>query len=197
MFFLFILIGILFLVLAIHTSKIGIEVENLILNTENSKDEIINKDGKIYVYILLFGKIKFLKKNVRNMKMKNVKLLKKDMDIKIFKDKDLKIDYKELIKNIQIEVKQIDLKVQIGIEDAALTAMSVGILASILGVILKKPRYQIIPIYSNKNLLKVKLDGIFTIYLMHYIYSQIFKKKRRVNQNERTSNRKSYANSYE
>lgn len=196
MFFLFIIIGILFLGLAIHTSKIGIEVENLILNTENSKDEIINKDSKIYVYILLFGKIKFLKKNVRNMKIKNVKFLKKDMDIKIFKDKNLKIDYKELIRNIQIDVKQIDLKIQIGIEDAALTAMSVGVLASILGVILKKPRYQIIPIYSNKNLLKVKLNGIFTIYLMHYIYI-IFKKKRRVKQNERTSNRKSYANSYE
>lgn len=197
MFFLFILIGIILLLLAIHTSKIGIEVENLVINTENPKGKIINKDSKIYVYILLFGKIKFLKKNVKDIKFKNVKFFKKDIDIKIFKNKDFKIDYKELIKNIQIDVKQIDLNIQIGTEDAVLTAISVGILSSILGVVLKKPRYQIIPIYSNKNLLKIKLDGIFTIYLMHYIYSQIFNKKRRVNKNERTSNRKSYANSYE
>lgn len=192
MFFLFILIGILFLVLAIHTSKIGIEIQNLIFNTENINNELINKDGKIYVYIVLFGKIKLLKKNVRN-----VKFLKKNMDIKLLKNNNLKIDYKEFIKNTRVNVEYIDLNIQIGIEDATLTAISVGIVSSILGVILKKPKYQVVPIYSNKNVLKIKLDCIFTIYLMHYIYNQIFKKKRRVNKNERTSNRKSYANSYE
>lgn len=196
MFFLFIIIGILILGLAIHTSKIGIEVENLEIDTENPKHKI-NRNSKIYVYILLFGKIKFLKKNLKDMNLKKIKFFKKDVDIKVLKNKNFEINYKELIENVKIDIKQIDLNVKIGIEDAALTGVTVGIISSMLGIIIKKPKYEIIPIYSNENLLKIKLDGIFTIYLMHYIYIQIFKKKRRVNRNERTSNRKSYVNSYE
>ena len=74
------------------------------------------------------------------------------------------------MQNVDIDVKKIDLYVQISTQDAALTAILVGIISSILGVILRKPKYQIIPIYSNKNSLKIKLDGIFSVYLMQYIY---------------------------
>lgn len=197
MFFLFILIFILILGLAVHTSKIGIEVENLIIDTEKPKGEKINEESKIYVYLLIFQKIKLFKKNVKGMKLKNVKFQNKDIDVKYLKNRDIKINYKELIQNIEIEIKKVDLYMQIGTEDAALTAILVGIASGIVGVMLKKPKYQIVPIYTNKNLLKIKLDGIFTIYLMHYIYSQIFKRKRSVNKNERTSNRKSYDDCYE
>ena len=45
----------------------------------------------------------------------------------------------------------------------------------------KKQGYEVVPIYSNKNLLKIKLKGIFSIYLMQYIYKlikrKIFEKK--------------------
>ena len=58
-------------------------------------------------------------------------------------------------------------------QKAGITAILVGILAGILGIIIKKPRYQILPIYANRNLLKINLNGIFTIYLMHYIYKII------------------------
>lgn len=197
MFFLFILIFILILGLAVHTSKIGIEVENLIIDTEKPKGEKINEESKIYVYLLIFQKIKLFKKNVKGMKLKNVKFQNKDIDVKYLKNRDIKINYKELIQNIEIEIKKVDLYMQIGTEDAALTAILVGIASGIVGVMLKKPKYQIVPIYTNKNLLKIKLEGIFTIYLMHYIYSQIFKRKRSVNKNERTSNRKSYDDCYE
>ena len=195
MFFLFILVIFTILIIAIHTSKIGIDIKNLIIDTD--AEEKINEDGKIYVYLLLFNKIKLFRKNVRNIPMKDVKFEKSDFDIKIFKNKDIKINYLELIQNINIDIKNIDLNVNIGTEDAGITAILVGILAGILGIIIKKPRYQILPIYANRNLLKINLNGIFTIYLMHYIYSQIFKRKRSVNKNERTSNRKSYDDCYE
>ena len=116
------------------------------------------------------------------------------MDIKILKTKDLKIDFKEIIQNINIE--KIDLNIQLGTQDAALTAIIVGVLASILGILIKKPKYEVIPIYLNKNFIKIRLDSIFTVNLTHYIYSQIFKRWGG-KKNERTSNRKSYANSYE
>ncbi len=171
MFFLFILVIFTILIIAIHTSKIGIDIKNLIIDTD--AEEKINEDGKIYVYLLLFNKIKLFRKNVRNIPMKDVKFETSDFDIKIFKNKDIKINYLELIQNINIDIKNIDLNVNIGTEDAGITAILVGILAGILGIIIKKPRYQILPIYANRNLLKINLNGIFTIYLMHYIYKFI------------------------
>ena len=160
MFFLFILVIFTILIIAIHTSKIGIDIKNLIIDTD--AEEKINEDGKIYVYLLLFNKIKLFRKNVRNIPMKDVKFETSDFDIKIFKNKDIKINYLELIQNVNI-----------GTEDAGITAILVGILAGILGIIIKKPKYQILPIYANRNLLKINLNGIFTIYLMHYIYKFI------------------------
>ena len=171
MFFLFILVIFTILIIAIHTSKIGIDIKNLIIDTD--AEEKINEDGKIYVYLLLFNKIKLFRKYVRNIPMKDVKFETSDFDIKIFKNKDIKINYLELIQNINIDIKNIDLNVNIGTEDAGITAILVGILAGILGIIIKKPKYQILPIYANRNLLKINLNGIFTIYLMHYIYKFI------------------------
>ncbi len=171
MFFLFILVIFTILIIAIHTSKIGIDIKNLIIDTD--AEEKINEDGKIYVYLLLFNKVKLFRKNVRNIPMKDVKFETSDFDIKIFKNKDIKINYLELIQNINIDIKNIDLNVNIGTEDAGITAILVGILAGILGIIIKKPKYQILPIYANRNLLKINLNGIFTIYLMHYIYKFI------------------------
>ena len=171
MFFHFILVIFTILIIAIHTSKIGIDIKNLIIDTD--AEEKINEDGKIYVYLLLFNKIKLFRKNVRNIPMKDVKFETSDFDIKIFKNKDIKINYLELIQNINIDIKNIDLNVNIGTEDAGITAILVGILAGILGIIIKKPKYQILPIYANRNLLKINLNGIFTIYLMHYIYKFI------------------------
>ena len=46
------------LIIAIHTSKIGIDIKNLIIDTD--AEEKINEDGKIYVYLLLFNKINYL-----------------------------------------------------------------------------------------------------------------------------------------
>ena len=171
LFFLFILVIFTILMIAIHTSKIGIDIKNLIIDTD--AEEKINEDGKIYVYLLLFNKIKLFRKNVRNIPMKDVKFEASDFDIKIFKNKDIKINYFELIRNINIDIKNIDLNVKIGTEDAGVTAILVGIFAGILGIIIKKPKYQILPIYANRNLLKINLNGIFTIYLMHYIYKFI------------------------
>lgn len=171
MFFLFILVIFTILIIAIHTSKIGIDIKNLIIDTD--AEEKINEDGKIYVYLLLFNKIKLFRQNVRNIPMKDVKFETSDFDIKIFKNKDIKINYFELIQNINIDIKNIDLNVKIGTEDAGITAILVGILAGTLGMIIKKPKYQILPIYANRNLLKINLNGIFTIYLMHYIYKFI------------------------
>ena len=55
LFFLFIIFIFVFLGYLIHTSKIGIEIDNFIFDSE--KQEKINKDSKIYVYLLLLNKM--------------------------------------------------------------------------------------------------------------------------------------------
>lgn len=175
MFFLFILIILFLLFYAIHTSKIGITISSLNFNSEINKT--LNKECKIEIYLLLFKKIKILKKDLK--KMNEIKFDKNEVDISYLKNKDLKIRYLELIKEINVEIASIDLKIGIGTEDAAITAIIVGILSIILGNIIKKPKYQIIPQYLNKNILKIKLDGIFYINLMQYIYKLVKKRLKR------------------
>ena len=176
MFFLFIFIILLILGLAIHTSRLVIEVENLRIDTELPKGEKINKDSKIILYLLIFRKFKLFKNDVRKADGQNIKFLKKDLDIKLLKNKDLKIDYKEIIKKPNIYIEKIDLDLQVGTQDAALTAILTSVLAAGLGMIIRKPQYQIIPVYANRNFLKIKLDGIFSIDLMQYIYKLISSK---------------------
>ena len=178
MFFFFMCLLIIVLIIlgiAIHTSRIGIDIENLIINTEKPKGQKINKESKIYVYLLIFGKIKLFKKDAKKMKQPNLKLENKNIDLGLifFRKKEIKINYKELLQNIDIDVKKIDLNAQIGTQDAALTAILVGILSSLLGIILKKTKYQINPVYVNKNILTVKIECIISIYLMQYIYRKI------------------------
>ena len=175
MFFLFILIILFLFFFAILTSKIGITISNLNFNSEVNKT--LNKECKIEIYLLLFKKIKILKKDLKNMN--EIKFDKSKLDISYLKNKELKINYIELIKKINVEIERIDLKICIGTEDAAITAIIVGILSIILGNIIKKPKYQIIPQYINKNILKIKLDGIFYINLMQYIYKLVKKRLKR------------------
>lgn len=176
MFFLFIFIVLLVLGFVIYTSRLGIEIENLKIDTEKSKGEKINKDSKIFVYWLIFGKIKLFKKNIRNIDKQKIKFQNKDIDIKFLKDRDIKIDYKDLLQKIDIYFDQIDLNVQIGTEDAALTAILTGIIGAALSVLIRKPRYEVTPIYANRNFVKIKLDCIFSVHLMQYIYKLISNK---------------------
>ena len=178
MFFLFILIILIILGFAIYTSRVGVEIENLRIDTEQPKGEKINKDSKIYIYVLIFRKIKLFKKNVRNMDKRNIKFQNKDIDIKFLKDREVKIDYKDLLQKIDIYFDKIDLNIQFGTQDAALTAIFTGVIASALGIILKKPKYEVIPIFSNRNFLKIKLDCIFSVHLMQYIYKVFSNKKK-------------------
>ena len=169
MFFLFILMVLIFLALAIYTLKLRVEIHNLIIDTEQPQGQKINKDNKVFIKLLILGKLVILKRDSKNIKFRN-----KNMDIKLLEKNDIKIDYTELLENVKFE--QLDLKIQVGTKDAALTAILTGIIGAGLGIILRKPKYEIIPIYSNKNLLKIKIDCIFSIHLTQYIYKVISNK---------------------
>lgn len=101
MFFLFFIIFILIVAIAIHTSKIGIEVKNLKIDTQ--KNIKINEDRQIYLNIYIFWKLKIFKKNLRKTKISNFKMIK---------NKKLKIDYKQLIKKVKLQIVKINLYIR-------------------------------------------------------------------------------------
>lgn len=150
-----------FIAFTIYTSRIGIEIKNLIIDTEQEPGKKINKESEINVYLLIWRKVKIFKINAKNIKTSNLKMKSKEIDIKI--------NYKEMLKNIDIDIEKIELYVQVGTQNAAVTAILVGIISSLLGILIKKTKYQVMPNYSNKNLIKIQLDSIFSIYLMQYI----------------------------
>lgn len=167
MFFLFILVILFVIGFTIHTSKIGIKIENFKIDTEKPKGNKINKDKKIIIYLIIFNKIELFKRNVENLDKQKINIPE---NIKT------KVNYKEILENIKIDIRKIDLIIHLGTEDASLTAILTGILSGILGGIIRKPKYEIIPVYSNKNFLRVKLNCIISVSLMQYIYKLIFNK---------------------
>ena len=97
------------------------------------------------------------------------------------------------------------LEIYVGLENSALTAIEFGAISGILGNILrnkikdiKKQKFKVIPIYENKNFLKIDFDGIFEFNIANIIdILKLLLRKRRVEENGRTSNRRSYAYSNE
>jgi len=190
--FILILVGI-----AIWNSKIEVKIENLDIST--ARKEIIKRDFEIYISIITFNKIKVFKKNAKKIKSGKINLVRVlETTRKISKKANNQVLLKDLIvslKNFEFETKKADLKVEVGTEDAALTAILVGTISSILGFLLKRQKLKILPIYENKNILNIKLDGIFRVNLIHYIYKTILKGREK---NERkSSDRRTYAYSHE
>ena len=119
-----------------------------------------------------------------------------------------KNEIKELVKKLKIKLDEFHLILQIGTEDVIITSAIVTGIASILGIILakliknyndEKYRYEIMPVYKNKNMVKLSFDCIIKVKMIHIIniiYTLVSKRKEKIKY-ERTSNRRSYDYSYE
>ena len=193
----FILLILILVGVTIWNSKIEVKIENLDIST--ARKEIIRKDFEIYISIIAFNRITVFKKNAKKIKSKKINLGSVlETTRKIRQKTNKRALFKDLIislKDFKFETKKADIKVEVGTEDAALTAILVGTIASFLGIILKGQKFKILPIYEDKNILNIKLDGIFRMNLIHYIYKTILKGREK---NERkSSDRRAYAYSHE
>ena len=208
MFFLFIILMIMVIFITI---KIKFEIQNLKIST-NEKPHL-NKKYQIKIVIYTLGFIPILKIKLNNQKIKkiiNTQKIKekiKQQETKIIENK-ANID-KELItslKNIKTEVKEINLKIRIGTENASLTAFTIPVISTFIAIFLSKQikKYNdkqvflVEPVYLDKNLLNIEISSIFQIKMIHIINTIcIVNKKRKGDKNERTSNRRSYDYGYE
>lgn len=223
MFFLWLIFGLLIITVIIGfliiTSTIKIQIENFSFTLP--KNGTSNKNLKIIIKLYLFGIIKILNINIDKTKMEK-QTIRDDLS-KISKklkknqngfDMEFINVMKSIIKNINLE--KLDLKIYLGVDDVALTAIAVGgvsgFIGFLLGIIENNSKYsnkqnrniknrkvfKVMPVYQVGNILKIDLDSIFAIKMrdiINIIYNLL--KKRRVEENVRTSNRRSYAYSNE
>ena len=179
-------LSLIFLILVL--SNIEIEINKLWIDTKNKKNE------KIKDYLFYIRNSKLLRK-ISKINIKDIKLTDKSQVI-------------ESIKELNIRVNKLDLYFAISISDYILTSFAVVIIAMFISVIVAKNiknginkdeyAYEIKPIYEYKPRLKIKLNCIIDIkivHIMNVIYRLI--KKGSVEYDERTSNRRTYVCSNE
>lgn len=205
MVFLFIILTIIIMCITI---KIKFQIQNLKIST-NEKPHL-NKEYQIKMVVYTLGFIPVLKIKLNGKKIINNQKLQekiKQQKTKIIENK-ANVD-KELIKslkNIKTEIKEINLKISIGTENAALTAFTIPVISTFIAIFLSKQikKYNdkqvflVEPVYLDKNLLNIEISSIFQIKMIHIINTIcIVNKKRKGDKNERTSNRRPYDYGYE
>ncbi len=206
MFFLWLIIILIIFAIIIATSKIKLEIDDLEFILPKVKNKYINPNFKIRLKIYILNIIKIadidLNKNQKEKLKQQIKKIETKSGDSGFK---FDLDILKYLKEIKTDFEKINLKIYLGTEDAAVTAILIGIISGILGFLLKekvedieKQKFLVIPVYQDINVLKIELNGIFSI-KMRNIINTIYKliKKRRVEENGRTSNRRSYAYSNE
>ena len=208
----FIFLSILILLLFIFTiflfCTLQIKIKNLKIGQKESSSKIKGKyEVKITLYFL--NKVPIIWIKLNNEKMKKIYSSKKIEKIdlkKIEKKVPINKQLLEAIKNLKIKLKNLNLRIDIGTEDAILTSYFVAIVASIIGIILphitekekiKNCHYIVNPLYKDKNEYNIQFDGIIYIKIVHIISSILLFIKKGRDKNERTSNRRAYAYRYE
>ena len=116
----------------------------------------------------------------------------------------LNLDTIKFLKRVNYIIEKMNLSISIGTEDSAITALSVGIFYTIIFNFLNEKvrdlndiKYEIKPIYNNKNMLNIELDSIIALKFENIINMIKFLKKGSAYKNDKSSNRKSYAYSNE
>ena len=194
---------IIFVLLKIFFSIIiKLEIENLKIVLPNNKRKITNNDSKVLLKVYIFEKIKIIEFDLKKIDLKN-QIIKNRLQKQIEGNK-LNLNTVNFLINTNYIIEILNLEVFIGTEDAAITAIGVGTGYAIISNLLKKKfldyrniKYEILPIYKNKNIFKLELDSIITLKMENLIDIIRFMKKGRVKKNDRSSNRRSYAYSNE
>ena len=205
------LLILLIIILMIITIKIKIKFKDFEFSSQNK--EHLNKNYKIEIIIFTFKFIPILKLKVTNKKinkaLSNEKIRKaiNEQKTKIIENrKDIDIEAIKEIKNIKMEIDEMNLNISLGTEDAAITAFIIPIISTFIAIFLSQKvrryndnqKFSIQPVYINQNLINIQFSGIFQIKMIHIINTIcIVNKKRKGDKNERTSHRRSYDYGYE
>lgn len=206
MVFLFILLAVVIITVIFTFAKIQIQIVNLKFYSQ--KQRHINPDYKIIIRVLALGKIPVFKINITKTKLEKLRLKErvKKINWEILQDKNnFDKDLLKAIKILNLNIRKINLNIELGTENASLTSIIVPVLSTVIAILLRKKikNYEdqifiIQPLYCNQNLINILLSGIFELKMNHIISMIcVLNKKEGVKKYERTSNRRSYDYGYE
>lgn len=206
MVFLFILLAVVIITVIFTFAKIQIQIVNLKFYSQ--KQRHINPDYKIIIRVLALGKIPVFKINITKTKLEKLRLKErvKQIDWELLQDKNnFDKDLLKAIKILNLNIRKINLNIELGTENASLTSIIVPALSTVIAILLRKKikNYEdqifiIQPLYCNQNLINILLSGIFELKMNHIISMIcVLNKKEGVKKYERTSNRRSYDYGYE
>lgn len=205
MVFLFILIGIGIFSIVLIFSKIQIQIVNLKFSSE--KPRHINSNYQIIIKLLILKKIPVFKVSITKNKLEKVKLKEKVQQVNWQKlqSTNLKKDALKAIKELKLDVKNINLNIELGTENACFTSILVPAISTAISIWLgrKIKNYEnqifiIKPVYLNQNFVNILISGIFEVKMKHIISMlYVLNEKEGVRKYERTSNRRAYDYSYE
>lgn len=202
MVFLFLFLGLILFVMVLILSKVQIKINNFKFYSQTKRH--INEDYEVVIRLCFF-KIRMTKEKLEKMKLKEKV---KKIDLSSFeKMPSMQKEVFREIKRLDIGIKKFELKVELGTENAGLTAILVPAISTVIAIFLKRKMkkfenqtFQIYPVFVNQNLVKIDFSGIFEIKMSHIIdiiYHLIRSEKKGVKEYERASNRGAYDYSYE
>lgn len=202
------MITIIALIVILIFSKIRIQIINFRFSSQTQRH--INKDYKIVIKLYILGFLPILKISITKAKLKKIKLKEKIKNVDFSYLEENPSFNKEIwkaIKKLNVSIKNINLHVDIGTENASLTSIIVPAISTIVAIVLRKKLknfenqiFMIHPIYQNQNLVNLSVSGIFEIKMCHIIniiYMLNKKERKGVKKYERTSHRRTYDYSYE
>lgn len=208
----FIILFLILCIILIVFSTIRIDIQKLNFNNKKLIDKF---EYCFFINLYFLDKIKFFEVMINEERIKklnqkmNIETKIRDIDFnKVKNDLPSRKELKEAIKKLQINLDEFHLILQIGTSDVIITSAIVAGIASVLGFIFakliknyndEKYRYEIMPVYKNKNMVKLSFDCIIKVKMIHIIniiYTLASKRKEKMKY-ERTSNRRSYDYSYE
>ena len=204
--FLYIFMIIILLFILLIFSKIQIKIEDFKFSSQLPKHT--NKDYKIIFKLYILSKIPIFKLVITDEKIKKMNMKEKfrKMETKIIEKKEfLNKNIIESIKKVELMIKNIELKIDLGTESTILTSILVPVISTVISIFINqkiqdynRQKFIVNPIFNNKNLINIEITSIFELKMIHIIDSiYVLNKKEGVENYERTSNRRTYDNCYE
>ena len=187
MFVIILIVLIILISLIIKYTYLEFELKNINLRIRNNE---VTYKVKIIIKLRVFGILTFFKKTINDIHLKNKVTNIQNISKRMYKRREkIKVDK-------YVNIKKINLNVNIGLESAELTAILVGIISLLISFYLGKNNtrinqkdccWKVVPIYGNKNYLNLSLNCILSMNLAHIIL------KKKGERNVRISNRRPYA----
>lgn len=205
------ILAVIFTMLIISTIKL--EIKDFIFDSTKPKNKKVSQ-YEIIIRLKLFNRLTWLKikitkeqinKAITNKLVKRILL--KSME-KFKENKNIEVKKLKVLKKLNINIDKLKLYIKLDTTNIGTTTTLTTIIATFISIILARTastnnisnyRYKIQPTFYMQNFLKICIDCIISLKMVHIInIIYILKKKRSVNKyDKRTSNRRAYAYSNE